>query len=344
MKRTGTNSANILAVILNFIGLCLTGCSENPPQNLTPSVNNASSISASAPVVPERDSADAAVRRVLAGLHGRQALAIWEFLPPSYQNDMQQTVRDIAARLDDRAWQSLVATWQRARNILPGKLDAVATGATSGSESAKPLTINSSGVLRLLNAIGESELSSVEKLRTIELANFIDKTGHDILTGFGEWTARGVDVGDPFENLTKVKVELLSESGDSAVVKVCWPGQPATEHPFVRIENHWLPKTLADGWQDGIQQARAKAIMWAESIQAQPDNWQSKLIALNRVLDELEKAKSFEEIQLAWQCAARELNLAMQQTSADSPTGSSNVGKPTRVKKPDTEELLPDQQ
>ncbi len=324
------------------------GCSgtKSEPANSKSGTSKSPAVEAAS----KQKTADVAVREVLDGLRRREARAIWNFLPPSYRQKMQQAVRDFGTHCEDDSWRPFVTTWQRARKILPTKIAVLASAASSKVEGSPNTagSVNPSGVVRLLNAIGDSEISSVARIRDIDLAKFFDKTGQEVLTALGEWSSRGSESSDPFEILSQVEVTLVSATGDSAVVRVRWPGQPATEHVFVLVEGHWLPKSIADDWSNGVQSVRNQAIAWADEVRSKPEVWQSQLKTLNRVLDELENAQSVDEIKLAWTCGVRDLQLLLivdLEPAVPENAGStekSTSTKPARIKKPDTEELLPD--
>ena len=165
----------------------INGCSDRGPT--TPPVPAERPPAVIEDTGPAR-TADEAVRRVLNGLRERKARAVWDFLPPSYRGEVQQLVRDVAVRLDDRTWSRTVAVWQKARKVLPSK-GAVLFGPPS--EPASPpetenlgTPINADGLKRLLDSVGESEFASLERLRAIDVGQFLEVTGSDVLRALGQ--------------------------------------------------------------------------------------------------------------------------------------------------------------
>src|SRR5439155_18160887 len=105
-----------------LLSVTMTGCSNRGRE--APGVP-AESPTATVDFSQPATRADDAVRRVLDGLRQRKVRAVWEFLPPSFRGDVQQLVRNVAARLEERTWQHTVAVWQKARKVLPSKASAI---------------------------------------------------------------------------------------------------------------------------------------------------------------------------------------------------------------------------
>jgi hypothetical protein len=288
-------------------------------------------------------SADAAVRRALDGLRRQQAKALWEFLPPSYRRDAEELVREVARGVEDAAWEPLVKTINKTRQVLARRGSLLIEPDGSGDSDPAAIT----RLRRLLDAVGESELADLRRLRTIDVAQFLDKTGGELLTTFAR-AATPTDTRQPnddaFSRLADVEVELVSSVNDTAVIRVRWPGQPASEHEFVRVEGHWIPRTLADGWSAQLAAVREQSLGWANHLREQPELWQARLRDIDQWLDELDATRTPADARRVWQAGASRLWAAWSPTelpNAATPEGP--TAKPTRVKRTDTEVLLPDE-
>ncbi|MBC7816667.1 MAG: hypothetical protein IAG10_07250 [Planctomycetaceae bacterium] len=332
-----------LGLLMACVGLLNGGCSK-PEAAKSPKL--AESPESRLPPVQ----ADEAVRRVLRGLEQRQARALWEFLPPSYRRDVQQLARDVAERLDEKSWGPFVATWEKARQVLPKKLSSP-TPSKSGDKERGPgtsLPFDPKALAQFLNAIGDSELSDLKRLRTIELDRFLDQTGDNLLATLG-LIAVGDSNGsanDPFSQFGKVQVELTSSAGGTGVVKIRWPEQEPTMHEFVRVEDQWIPQSLAEAWPAQFPEVRERSLAWADGVREHPDEWHARLREIDEWLDGLSVTKSDADARQVWQSGVSRLVVAWFGTVSPSevPQGSeSNPPKPARVKRPDTEVLLPDE-
>lgn len=350
----------IFAMLICMTSVADIGCS---PRESAPVPNSKPNGSSDAQPKPAAR-ADQAVRQTLDRLQRQEARALWEFLPPSYRHDVQTLARDIANRLNEPAWQPFVSTLTKARQVLARRGDLL-----SGPESDRDPQAASSVSLtpaaiarlrRLLDVIGDSELGDLSRLRTIEVDRFLDKTGGELLTTFGRVVVGAEAQGstaDPFARFGEVEIELASSSAERAVVKVRWPGQPPTEHDFVCVEEHWLPRTLAEAWPIQFPAVREQCLAWADELREHPESWHARLREIDQLLDELDATHTPTAARKVWQDGIVQLLWTWSQSSAlpdtapqPNPAPQSNAdtpghspAKPARVKRPDTEVLLPDE-
>ena len=325
-----------------LIASSVFGCSDSSKEATTPPIAPPQNIvETSGP--PK--TADAAVRRVLDGLRQQKAREVWEFLPPAYRAEVQQLVRDVAQQLDDSTWEATVTVWQKARKVLPSKSAAIfghATSEDSVDKATRP-AINPESLQRLFDSVGSSELADLKRLRQIDVGQFLEKTGGDLLQTLGALPTGGTISSKSFENLAKVEVRLVSTSEDSAVVRMKWPDQEPTEHPYVRVDGYWLPKSLAESWSSSLAEIRVQALAWAEGLRQQPQSWTARLKELDQMLDGLAATNTDDDARQVYQRGMQRLVSAWTGTP---PPRSETTRPAPPVKKrkvPDTEELLPDE-
>lgn len=294
--------------------------------------------------------ADESVRRVLRGLELRQARALWGFLPPSYRRDAQQLARDVANRLDEKSWKPFVATWQKAREILPQKLSTVAPSRSGAQEHSRGtnLPFDPKTLAQVLDTIGDSELSDLQRWRSVEVDRFLDQTGDKLLTTLGRIAVGDLNgsADDPFSQFAQVQIDLTSSVDGAAIVKIRWPGQEPTTHEFVRVEDQWIPQSLAEAWPIQFPEIRERSLAWADSVRENSTEWQTRLREIDDWLDELAATKSDDDVRLMWQSGVTRLATAWFGTvlpTEVTPGGGTNSPKPARVKRPETEVLLPDE-
>lgn len=345
-----------LALLGCLCFVAIAGCSQKNSGLASAPQSNGSTGSTTSPAA----AADEAVRRTLDGLQRKQVGALWTFLPPSYRRDVQTLVRDVANRLDEPSWQPFVKTIAKARQVLARKGDLLTQPDGAGTnDSIPPIPPETLRRLRrLFDAISESELSDLQRLRKIEVDQFLDKTGGDLLTVFGR-VATGdeahVSTEDSFARFGDVEVELVSSSAENAVVKVRWPKQSPTEHDFVRVEEHWIPRLLAEAWPDQLPAVREQCLAWADGLREHPELWHARLHEIDKLLDELDNAKTPAAARKVWQDGIAQRMWTWSQPSelpnteppvaplTNANTQENSSPKPARVKRPDSEVLLPDE-
>ena len=335
-RRYLAGRSEFFAVLIGLIVVTTGGCSK--PES-------SGTVSGEAPVTAD---ADEAVRNVLAGLQRQELQALWEFLPPSYQADVQELLHDFGERLDEKSWDPFVATCQKARLVtaqIVRKLDE------ASNESDHELAAQLRDVEQLLSALCESELSNVARLRKLDAVRFLDGTGNRLIAALSHGALGGTGLpGNSFAQFGEVKVELSESTKDSAVLTVQWPGQEATQHKFVRVEQHWIPQTLAEAWPTQFPIVREQCLAWADELRTHTEPWHARLREIDQLLDELAATKSLAETRQVWQTGALRFAVAWfgtaipnQPQSAEISIESSPPSKPIRTKRLDTEVLLPDE-
>lgn len=335
-RRCLVNRFEFLLVLGGLCIVAMSGCSKPEPEVI---------VCAEPPAVA---TADVAVRNVLAGLQRQELTMLWEFLPPSYRGDVEKLVREIGERLDEKSWGPFVRTCRKARQVtseLAPKSDEAA------NESDRELIARLRSVEQLLNALSESELSDPSRLRHLDGARFLSGTGNRLIAAMSSGALGNAGLGkDAFSQFGEVKVELSELAGDSALLTVQWPGQEPTQHKFVRVEDHWIPQSLAETWPTEFPKVREQCLAWADELRSNPEPWHAKLREIDGLLDELAATKSLAETRQVWQVGASHLAVEWfgaipveSPKSEEIPISSPPSAKPARVKKPDTEVLLPDE-
>ena len=275
----------------------------------------------------------------LKALEEKNPKLIWDMLPASYQKDLNGLVQTFAKEMDAELWDAGAGLLGGIGELLRTKKDLIAGMLSEMDEAGDiPLSEITSGLEMagtLLDKLAKSDLGSLNKLRTVDLGNVADTFGRDMMKLIGD-SAKAAGEADPFglETLRGIKVEVVSEDGSSATIKVSGlpeafdfesltelpgglpPGLPGLpdldELPFadftdfengelevVKVEGKWVPKELADGWEDGI--SAAKVGMGAVGEMADEDKQMALGIikGINGGLATIRKAKTKEQFQMA---------------------------------------------
>ena len=275
----------------------------------------------------------------LKALEEKNPKLIWDMLPASYQKDLNGLVQAFAKEMDAELWDAGAGLLGGIGELLRTKKDLIAGMLSEMDEAGEiPLSEITSGLEMagtLLDKLAKSDLGSLNKLRTVDLGNVADTFGRDMMKLIGD-SAKAAGEADPFglETLRSIKVEVVSEDGSNATIKVSGlpeafdfgsltelpgglpPGLPGLpdldELPFadftdfengelevVKVEGKWVPKEIADGWEDGI--SAAKVGMGAVGEMADEDKQMALGIikGINGGLATIRKAKTKEQFQMA---------------------------------------------
>ena len=250
---------------------------------------------------------DQAIMEVMNGLSQNKPEAAWNFLPASYQTDVNGLVADFAGKMDAEIWAKGASVVQKLVNVLKTKKDFILSNqmvkanpamAMAGPDAAKKLAENWDGILEFLNIVATSELADLEKMKTLDVGAFIAGTGGKLMNQAAALSAMVPD--DPYntkvKKLGETKVTVLSSDATTAKVKVEVPGEDAEETDMVLVEGKWLPKEIADEWQEKIAEAKKGiAEIKPEDMAKQKPQVMAMLTMVEGTLDQLAAAKTQQE-------------------------------------------------
>jgi len=252
----------------------------------------------------DRDAADKghpavdAVRHLLAALDDNHPEELWNFLPPGYQRDVNELVRDFARRMDAQMWAALWDNLGKTAKVLKSRKPFVLTAVARSDPQLHDLLQSGSlydNFALLLAALAGSELSDLDRLKTFDGSKFLAGTGGRLLKQFRA-TSTG-DRADPFHALAHAKVTLIEPGEKSVRIRIVLPGRKPVETTYVSIEGRWIPKNLAEGWQQQLGELRKR--LAAQLKPAELASRKGVVVQmgerLGRVLDELLAARNQSE-------------------------------------------------
>lgn len=276
---------------------------------------------------------------------------LWDMLPASYQKDLNGLVQSFAKEMDAELWDAAFDLAGSVGELLRTKKDLVAESMTAVEGLGLSMPKGPNGeelpmedlikgmelVGTMLEKVAKSDLGSLAKLKTADLGTIAETLGSEIMTLIDESEDSRVDTWG-VETLRGIEVEVVSEEGDNATIKVSdlpemkeylsnttFRGadssalnnllddlQDSGENPFsnlselengelevVKVEGKWIPKELADGWKEGMDAAR---LGLQGGLEIPPAEKQQALAMINGIrngLNAVKKAKTPEQFQLA---------------------------------------------
>jgi hypothetical protein len=240
------------------------GCSrEQPATTATASGARGTRLAAEATSVPRADEAratasdrpslavtdtpDGAMRALLDGWGADNPEALWDALPPGYQQDVNELVHLTAQRLHPEAWRWFLRIMQKGGDLFQKEADALSQasppenaddGTVPEMRSETDLRSNAQGcalLASLFAAIGKASPDDLEELKTADMGRLIRGKGRSLLGQFRKM------VQEPMENEAfaagfipavdpaKIRVVLKQSSGDSATVEFVYGAEEPTE-------------------------------------------------------------------------------------------------------------------
>jgi hypothetical protein len=303
-------------VVLVGLGL-MVGCQQSPPPDAgvkngsggTESAVRQDQPGAAAKVAsPPAATPDAAVRAVLEGIERKELTALWQFLPASYQRDLQTLVRQTGERMDPEVWDRSMAVVRHAAQVMKSKEKWLQTPAANEPPVTGPAAqmgpVNYAQLAQLLELLADSELGRTETLKTLDLGAWTGKVGRPLLEQISVFARRmpADPLARTLTGLQDLKFRSRDVKDDSATVEIVMPNESPVEVPYVKIDGKWIPVDLANGWIEGLGQAQARL-----AVVLAPDNLATlkpQLLTGLNVMDDwlkrLEEAPSKEAFDFAW--------------------------------------------
>ncbi|MDF1742939.1 MAG: hypothetical protein P1V19_04545 [Gimesia sp.] len=276
----------ILAVTLPL----LSGCSKPAEE------------SAQKPVQPPKAlGPDETMQALIDGVNNQQMEALWNFLPASYQTDVNGLVHEFAGKMDLEMYNGTFQTLQRVTKLLKDKKEYILKNQTMKGLPVPPEKVTEfwEPTVGLLSAIAQSDLSSLEKLKSFDGGKFLSTSGNQIakqVVSISEMLPKKEGALSFSEKMKQTKITVVSSEGDTATIKIEAPGEESKEEAMVKVEDKWIPKNLADNWNSKMDDARKKlAELTPEKVTAQKEQTLAGIKKVNEVLASLETAKTEEE-------------------------------------------------
>lgn len=256
--------------------------------------------------------ADVAVLRVVNGFAENRPVAIWEALPESYQKDVHDIVHTTIGKVDAGLYDQSTAFAIRVTKLLKDKKKFILGSPMAGQIPNKAEVEKQwDAVVTMLETVLTSELGKHETAKKVDVGAFLDRTGSKIMEdmtnlaklvpGGGEGPGEPNEWVQLIDKAKKVKATLVKEDGDKATVKMETPGEKTEEAEFVRVEGKWIPKEMADGWKEGVAEAKKEidANITPEMMKKAKEQATAFFAMAGGLLETLEKANTQEEFDAA---------------------------------------------
>jgi hypothetical protein len=250
-------------------------------------------------------SPDGTVMAVAEALADRHPEVLWQALPPTYQKDITELTHAFAAKMDPAVWDAAFGLGRKTANLLRDKKAIILDSSmlqAAGEERAQ-IADGWDEMVGSLDAFFASGVSSLETLKTINWENYLATTGRDLMNLAAEKSkADGDDTFDRefTQKLRQTKVEVVSNDGDHATLRMTAPDETPEEERFTRVEGRWVPSDMADDWDKNVAEAR-KELAEITDEQIQQGSMQAMMMIgmVDGVLTQLESVTTAEEFDQA---------------------------------------------
>lgn len=281
-------------VTLSLAFVLAVGCGS-PDDAASTSNSDASAL----PDGPVDDSAEAAVRYIMEGVKNGQPVVAWNALPERYQNDLNGVVRGFGETMDPEIWKQVTETLGNVQKILVDKeefiLNHPAVSANPNADSVKSAVPQ---MAALFGTIIDAS-SDLEALKTFDGGQFMTSTGASVLKQIDTLQKLAPPGSTPgpvgLAAISDVKIETLSTTDDTATLQSTGPDGRTEKIELVRVEGKWLPKDMAEKWDQEIANAQQALKTLPETLQQMKPQVAMMTGVVNGALTPLQSAATQEQ-------------------------------------------------
>lgn len=279
----------------------LVGCSGKTKTEATPKTgDDGKTAAAPAPAMPATPEETA--KHVTTQLGDGKPEVLWDALPASYQSDATGLVHEFGKTVDQETYNAGFGLVQKVVKILETKKEFILALPNLQQNPAKPeLEKNWDKLVGFVSKIANCELTDSTKLASLDVRQFLATTGSSIMKDAMALALLAPQKPneariDPQIMFRNTKAEVLNKTADSATLKVTAPGEKPEELQVVKVEDKWIPKEMADGWKQGVLDAKAAlAKMKAETNKKNKDMVLAQIKQVDAMLDQVLATKTADE-------------------------------------------------
>jgi len=220
----------------------------------------------------------------------------WRALPKSYRSDVSSLVAEFAGRMDEDVWNKGFGLARKFTELIDKQRDLILSSSLADAMAveAEEIEAQLDGVIDALNALLDSEISTLDGLKDLDLDEFMSDTLSEVFAPIQEMAkTSGQDLAEDWME-RKLETSVVSEEGDVATVRLEVEGKPAEVQSVVKVDGVWVPQEMAEGWRSGIEEARA-ALAGFQIDAATKLEIMTAFGGLDAMLDQLLAAKTAEE-------------------------------------------------
>jgi hypothetical protein len=246
---------------------------------------------------PAVASAEDVCRDLIGSLQSGDATALWSFLPPAWQRDINGLVHDLGHRLDPKLYERGTKAVVRAIALLGDKREFVLGSAHLGGLFAGDEHVYDA-MAGMLGILAHSDLATHQGLLDFDGAKFMAAAGRDLLLqAMALSEAEGMGGATELASLTVKTARVLPQK---TVLMFQSRDMPPSTEEYVLMEQHWVPAKLARQWPRNLQ-AMQQSLAQLPALKDKRAQAQllSVLVAVDKALDRLNAATSQEQFDAA---------------------------------------------
>jgi len=245
---------------------------------------------------------DKVVDTVAQGLSKNEPQVLWNALPESYQKDVNELLSGFAAKMDKDIWNKTFELIQKIITILKTKKDLILTGdmVNKAPVDKKQISENWGSFVSILEIIVKSELADLEKIRELNVEKFLAGTVSDLMKKASELSKLEKEdkYNKELDKLTRIKTSIIKTENTETTIKIEAPDKEPEMVVFIKVDNKWIPKDLADQLKKKISEINKKLSEVSEKITVEEkQKFLGVIKSFDGILDQILAATTKEDLE-----------------------------------------------
>lgn len=225
----------------------------------------------------------------------------WAALPQQWRSDADGLISEFAGKMDAEIWEKgtgivgKVATLVKSKHEMLLQNPMVAPMLAQAGTTTEDIEKHIDGVADAVTSLTR-KISSLDSLEKMSVESLLADTSG--LVKMLKDVAPVEEGSSTAAMLRSVKTTVLSESGDTARVRIEADGARTEEYDMKKVDGIWLPVDMIESWRTGIEEARSQLASLEIPADEKPRMMQM-MSMIDVTLDQLIAAKTDAEFQQA---------------------------------------------
>lgn len=227
---------------------------------------------------------------------------IFDLLPASYQNDIEEVIVAFASNTDAVSWNQARGLLNKISRVLTTQQVLLAEALTQHIPNSDEPGALKEGIAALglvTGHLGTSGMSDIQRLQQGNLRQLLAEDGHTLMKALEK--AAGTVSGNlnrpnMWSTARSATVEVLASDGDAATIRTV-VGEETEDIDLMRVDGRWIPAEMAEGWQESIASQRRTIASMATPEGQQQQQMATMMVGMvDGFLTQIEQAGTAEEI------------------------------------------------
>ena len=292
-----------------LLGLLLTGCgsakTQTPPgpaestaapktgagpveSSTIPAESTENSLAVALVPTATNGTAESTFQQVLVAFQEGRLEAVFDFLPPSHQAEVEQLLQTFADKMDPELWSELFQLLNKSANLLKSKKELILS--LDGVKKLPQIDAIKPFWEGITNGLRDAATSDIADLKQLKRANTrqLLAAGSRLLAGM------------QLPSFADIEVTTVQATDEQATLSYRDAKNAAAKQvEFVRVEGKWLPQSIATGWPVAMADAKARLAELPSQLAILKPEALRQMSSIAGMLDQLQGAKTKDEFSAA---------------------------------------------